>query len=97
MSDNTHDRKRVTFASGTVFTPAFGSAGRGLKSFSHIKRHVLDLLISDKFDEAERYLTLNLGGREKEFFSNEEGEIVFRQALNSMGNYRALACVKVCS
>ena len=63
------------------------------KSFSHVKRNVLNLLLAEKYIEAKNYLKEHLIGREKYFFYSEEGQIVFKHALNFLANYRALECI----
>lgn len=63
------------------------------KSYNKIKKHVLELLLDEKYEEAERYLREYLKDREKQFFNSEEGIIVFEQALNFFMNYGSLKCV----
>jgi len=79
MSDEAQTEKRVTFARGTAFTPSFdGERVRPQKSFRRIQQHVLNLLITDQFEKAGVYLKANLIRRERDFFTSEEGETVFR-------------------
>ncbi len=93
------EKKRVRIeeptedATGEAFTPSFGSGVQQAKSFNRIRKHVLCLFFSGKFNEASSYLKANLGGREQEFFANTEGIYVLTQSLNFIVDARAFKCV----